>query len=98
LDCCRPDVIGTRRPPCRQEHRGIGWPAEPTSWVLAGLQAAGSSPGVLDVVGDAGDFLVGGHKKTAYAVIPAIVARRGGAGLVFPPRPGARRGSIPGSG
>ena len=80
LDYRRPDVIGTRRPACRQEHRRIDWPAERTSWVLAKLQAADSSPGVLDVLGGAEYYLFGGHREDGLRGDPgAIVARRGGA-------------------
>ncbi|MGE5291330.1 MAG: hydrogenase maturation protein [Micromonosporaceae bacterium] len=80
LDYRRADVIGTRRPPCRQEHRRIDWQAEPTSWVLAKLQAADSRPGVLDVIGGAEYFLFGGHEEDRLRGDPgAIVARRKGA-------------------
>ena len=53
LDYRRPDVTGQCRPPCRQASRGIDWLAEPAKTVLAKLRAADSSPGVLDVLGDA---------------------------------------------
>ncbi len=80
LDYGRPDVIGTLRPPCRQEHRRIDWAAEPTSSVLAKLRAADSRPGILDVIGDAEYFLFGGHEEQGLRGDPgAIVARRGGA-------------------
>jgi putative two-component system protein, hydrogenase maturation factor HypX/HoxX len=80
LDYSRPDVVGRRRPLCRQEHRRIDWPAEPTSSVLAKLRAADSRPGVLDVIGDAEYFLFGGHEEGRLRGDPgAIVARRGGA-------------------
>src|SRR6266498_4203274 len=80
LDYSRPDVIGTLRPPCRQEHRRIDWAAEPTSSVLAKLRAADSRPGILDVIGDAEYFLFGGHEEQGLRGDPgAIVARRGGA-------------------
>jgi putative two-component system hydrogenase maturation factor HypX/HoxX len=80
LDYRRPDVTGRQRPPCRQEHRRIDWPAEPTVSVLAKLRAADSSPGVLDVIGDAEFFLFGGHEEDRLRGAPgAIVARRGGA-------------------
>jgi methionyl-tRNA formyltransferase len=79
-DYSRPDVIGARRPPCRQQHRRIDWPAEFTSWVLAKLQAADSTPGVLDVIGDAEYYLFGGHPEDGLRGDPgAIVAKRGGA-------------------
>jgi putative two-component system hydrogenase maturation factor HypX/HoxX len=80
LDYSRPDVTGARRPPCRQQHRRIDWQAEFTSWVLAKLQAADSSPGVLDVIGDAEYYLFGGHEEDGLRGDPgAIVAKRGGA-------------------
>ena len=80
LDYSRPGVTGRRRPPCRQEHRRIDWPAEPTSSVVAKLRAADSRPGVLDVIGEAEYFLFGGHEEDHLRGDPgAIVARRGGA-------------------
>jgi putative two-component system hydrogenase maturation factor HypX/HoxX len=80
LDYSRPGVAGRRRPPCRQEHRRIDWPAEPTSSVLAKLRAADSRPGVLDMIGEAEYFLFGGHEEDHLRGDPgAIVARRGGA-------------------
>jgi putative two-component system hydrogenase maturation factor HypX/HoxX len=79
-DYSRPDVIGARRPPCRQQHRRIDWPAEFTSWVLAKLQAADSSPGVLDVIGDTEYYLIGGHPEDGLRGDPGtIVAKRNGA-------------------
>jgi putative two-component system protein, hydrogenase maturation factor HypX/HoxX len=80
LDYRRPGVTGRPRPPCRQEHRRIDWPAEPTAEVLAKLQAADSRPGVVDVIGGAEYFLFGGHEEQALRGDPgAILARRGGA-------------------
>jgi putative two-component system hydrogenase maturation factor HypX/HoxX len=80
LDYGRPDVLGTLRPPCRQEHRRIDWLAEPTSRILAKLRAADSRPGVLDTIGDAQYFLFGGHEEQDLRGEPgAVVARRGGA-------------------
>ena len=80
LDYSRPGVTGGPRPPCRQEHRRIDWPSEPTSSVLAKLRAADSRPGVLDVIGGTEYFLFGGHEEDHLRGDPgAIVARRGGA-------------------
>jgi putative two-component system protein, hydrogenase maturation factor HypX/HoxX len=80
LDYGRPDVTGRLRPPCRQADRGIDWPAEPTEVVLAKLRAADSSPGVLDEIGGAGYYLVGGHPEDKLRGRPgAILARRDGA-------------------
>jgi putative two-component system protein, hydrogenase maturation factor HypX/HoxX len=80
LDYSRPDVPGESRPPCRQEHRRVDWLAEPTSSVAAKLLAADSSPGVLDVLGDAEYFLFGGYEDDRLRGDPgAIIARRGGA-------------------
>ena len=63
LDYSRPDVAGQYRPPCRQADRGIDWSAEPTSAALTKLRAADSSPGVLDAIGGAEYYLVGGHEE-----------------------------------
>jgi putative two-component system protein, hydrogenase maturation factor HypX/HoxX len=80
LDYSRSDVAGQCRPPCRQADRGIDWQAEPTGAVLAKLRAADSSPGVLDVIGDAEYYLVGGHEEDDLRGEPGtIVARRDGA-------------------
>ncbi len=80
LDYSRPDVAGQCRPPCRQADRGIDWQAEPAGAVLAKLRAADSSPGVLDVIGDAEYYLVGGHEEDDLHGEPGtIVARRDGA-------------------
>ena len=80
LDYSRPDVAGQCRPPCRQADRGIDWQAEPAGVVLAKLRAADSSPGVLDVIGDAEYYLVGGHEEDDLRGEPGtIVARRDGA-------------------
>jgi putative two-component system protein, hydrogenase maturation factor HypX/HoxX len=80
LDYSRSDVAGECRPPCRQEHRRIDWPADPTCLVLAKLRAADSSPGLLDVIGDAEYFLFGGYEEDQLRGAPgAIVAQRGGA-------------------
>jgi putative two-component system protein, hydrogenase maturation factor HypX/HoxX len=80
LDYSRPGVTGRQRPPCRQEHRRIDWPEEPTSSVLAKLRAADSSPGVVDVIDGAEYFLFGGHEEDHLRGDPgAILARRGGA-------------------
>ena len=103
LDYGRPEVAGKYRPPCRQADRGIDWQAEPTGAVLAKLRAGDSSPGVLDVIGDAEYYLVGGHEEDDLRGEPGtIVARRDGAicrattdGAVWIPqlrrRPGTRR-------
>ncbi len=80
LDYSRPDVTGQSRPPCRQADRRIDWPSEPTGAVLAKLRAADSSPGVLDVLGDAEYYLVGGHPEDDLRGEPGtILARRDGA-------------------
>jgi putative two-component system protein, hydrogenase maturation factor HypX/HoxX len=80
LDYGRPDVWGRCRPPCRQADRRINWAAEPASAVLAKLRAADSSPGVLDVIGDAEYYLIGGHPEDELHGEPGtILARRDGA-------------------
>ena len=80
LDYSRPGVTGQCRPPCRQADRRIDWQAEPTSSVLAKLRAADSSPGVLDVIGDAEYYLAGGHEEDDLRGQPGtILARRDGA-------------------
>jgi putative two-component system protein, hydrogenase maturation factor HypX/HoxX len=80
LDYSRPDVSGRCRPPCRQADRRIDWSAEPTSAVLVKLLAADSGPGVLDVIGDAEYYLVGGHPEDELHGKPGtILARREGA-------------------
>jgi putative two-component system hydrogenase maturation factor HypX/HoxX len=80
LDYSRPDVTGRCRPLCRQEHRRIDWPAEPTPAVVARLRAADSSPGVLDVIGGTGYLLFGGYEDSELRGEPgAIIARRDGA-------------------
>jgi len=80
LDYGRPGVFGRARPPCRQADRRIDWSAEPTSAVLARLWAADSSPGVLDVIGDAEYYLVGGYAEDDLSGIPGtILAQRDGA-------------------
>jgi putative two-component system hydrogenase maturation factor HypX/HoxX len=80
LDYGRPDVTGVHRRPCRQEDRRIDWSDEPSSSVLAKLQAADSSPGVLDMIGDAEYFLFGGYEEDGMRGEPgSILARRAGA-------------------
>ena len=80
LDYGRPDVTGVHRRPCRQEDRRIDWSDEPSSSVLAKLQAADSSPGVLDVIGDAEYFLFGGYEEDGMRGEPGtILVRRAGA-------------------
>ncbi len=80
LDYGRPDVVGVHRRPCRQEDRRIDWPDEPSSSVLAKLQAADSSPGVLDMIGNDEYFLFGGYEESGMRGEPgAILARRTGA-------------------
>jgi putative two-component system protein, hydrogenase maturation factor HypX/HoxX len=80
LDYGHPDVVGVGRPPCRQEDRRIDWSSEPSSSVLAKLQAADSSPGVLDGIGDAEYFLFGGYEENGLrGEAGAILARRAGA-------------------
>ena len=80
LDYACPGVTGRLRPPCRQPDRLIDWAAEPTFSVLAKLRAADSRPGVLDVIGGAEYFLVGGHEEDHLRGAPgAIIARRDGA-------------------
>jgi putative two-component system protein, hydrogenase maturation factor HypX/HoxX len=80
LDYARPDVTGRLRPPCRQADRRIDWQADPTEAVLAKLRAADSSPGVLDVLGGAECYLVGGHPEDELRGAPGtILARRDGA-------------------
>ena len=80
LDYSRPEVAGKCRPPCRQSDRRIEWQAEPTGAVLAKLRAADSGPGVLDMIGDAEYYLVGGHEEDDLRGEPGtIVARRDGA-------------------
>ena len=102
LDYGHPDVAGACRPLCRQEDRRIGWSHEPTSAVLAKLRAADSSPGVLDMIGDAEYFLFGGYEENGLRGEPgAILARRTGAicratadGAVWIPQ--LRRRRVPG--
>ncbi|HEY7431519.1 MAG TPA: enoyl-CoA hydratase-related protein [Streptosporangiaceae bacterium] len=80
LDYHGPGVFGRLRPPCRQPDRRIDWAAEPTASVLAKLRAADSRPGVLDVLGGAEYFLVGGHAEDHLRGEPgAVIARRDGA-------------------
>jgi putative two-component system protein, hydrogenase maturation factor HypX/HoxX len=80
LDYGRAEVTGRLRGPCRQEHRRIDWPAEPTSAVLAKLRAADSRPGVLDLIGGTAYFLYGGYEEDHLRGAPGtIIARRGGA-------------------
>jgi putative two-component system hydrogenase maturation factor HypX/HoxX len=80
LDYTRPDVTGRSRPPCRQADRRIDWPADPTDVVLAKLRAADSSPGVLDEIGGAQYYLIGGHREDQLSGPPGtILARRDGA-------------------
>ena len=80
LDYGRPGVSGRCRPPCRQADRRIDWQAETTDVVLAKLRAADSSPGVLDVIGDAEYYLVGGHEEDDLRGEPGtVLARRDGA-------------------
>jgi putative two-component system protein, hydrogenase maturation factor HypX/HoxX len=102
LDYGHLDVAGVCRPLCRQEDRRIGWSDEPTSAVLAKLRAADSSPGVLDMIGDAEVFLFGGYEENGLCGEPgAILARRTGAicratadGAVWIPQ--LRRRRVPG--
>jgi putative two-component system hydrogenase maturation factor HypX/HoxX len=80
LDYSCPDVTGQCRPPCRQADRRIDWSADATSVVLAKLRAADSSPGVLDVIGDAEYYLVGGEPEDELHGEPgSILAQRDGA-------------------
>ena len=80
LDYSRPGVTGRCRPPCRQGDRRIDWQADPTCLVLAKLRAADSSPGVLDVIGDAEYYLAGGHEEDGLRGQPGtILAQRDGA-------------------
>ena len=80
LDYSRPYVYGRCRPPCRQADRRIDWQAETTDVVLAKLRAADSSPGVLDVIGDAEHYLVGGHEEDDLRGEPGtVLAWRDGA-------------------
>jgi putative two-component system protein, hydrogenase maturation factor HypX/HoxX len=80
LDYTRPGVTGRWRPPCRQADRRIDWLTEPTSSVMVKLRAADSSPGVLDVIGEAEYFLAGGYEEDQLRGEPGkIIARRDGA-------------------
>ncbi len=80
LDYSCPNVTGQCRPPCRQADRRIDWPADPASVVLAKLRAADSSPGVLDVIGGAEYYLVGGEPEDELRGEPgSILAQRDGA-------------------
>jgi putative two-component system hydrogenase maturation factor HypX/HoxX len=75
-----PEPSRSPRPPCRQADRRIDWFADPTAVVLAKLWAADSSPGVLDVIGDAEYYLVGGYTEDDLRGAPGtILARRDGA-------------------
>ncbi len=102
LDYSRPGVYGRCRPPCRQADRWIDWQAETTDVVLAKLRAADSSPGVLDVIGDAEHYLVGGHEEDDLRGEPGtVLARRDGAvcrattdGAIWIPQ--LRRRPVPG--
>jgi putative two-component system hydrogenase maturation factor HypX/HoxX len=102
LDYGRPGVFGQPRPPCRQADRRIDWPSEPTCAVLAKLRAADSSPGVLDVIGGAEYYLIGGHAEDELRGAPGtILAQRDGAicrattdGAVWIPQ--LRRRPVPG--
>jgi putative two-component system hydrogenase maturation factor HypX/HoxX len=73
LDYGHPAAVGVCRPRCRQEDRRIDWSGEATSSVLAKLQAADSSPGVLDVIGDAEYFLFGGYEENGLRGEPGAI-------------------------
>jgi putative two-component system hydrogenase maturation factor HypX/HoxX len=80
LDYNNPGVTGRCRPPCRQVNRKIHWADEPTWSVLAKLQAADSSPGILDVIDGVEYYLYGGYEDDELRGQPgAIIARRNGA-------------------
>src|SRR5258707_596126 len=74
------EATGGGRRHRRQPDRRRDWEAEPTSRVLARLQAADSRPGVLDMISGTEYYLFGGHEEGRLRGLPgAIIPRRDGA-------------------
>lgn len=80
LDYNKPEVKGRLRPNMKQTDRRIAWDIEPTDSILAKINAADGSPGVLDSLGGNDYYLYGASKDDKLTGRPGeLVATRLGA-------------------
>jgi putative two-component system hydrogenase maturation factor HypX/HoxX len=80
LDYSNPGIRGRLRPPMRQGDRAIDWSRDSTEAVVRRINAADSSPGVLDTLFGKSFFLYGAHEEERIKGAPGhILAQRHGA-------------------
>jgi putative two-component system protein, hydrogenase maturation factor HypX/HoxX len=80
LDYSKPEVKGRLRPMMKQSGRRIDWTTDSVATIIAKINAADGTPGVLDAIEGEEFYLYGAHKEGTLKGIPgAIVAQRYGA-------------------
>src|SRR5579885_1387696 len=77
LDYSNPGIRGRLRPPMRQGDRAIDWSRDSTEAVVRRINAADSSPGVLDTLFGKSFFLYGAHEEERIKGAPATFSRKG---------------------
>jgi putative two-component system hydrogenase maturation factor HypX/HoxX len=79
VDYSKPEAFGRVRPLMKQGDRSLNW-SESTASIIRKIQAADSSPGVLDLIYNDSYYLFGVHEESDLKGPPgAIVAKRYGA-------------------
>lgn len=80
LDYTRADVLGTLKPLMKQRDRFIDWSVDTTDTVVRKINAADSTPGVLDTLAGEEYYLYGAHIESQLRAEPGeVVAQRHGA-------------------
>jgi putative two-component system hydrogenase maturation factor HypX/HoxX len=80
LDYSKPEVKGRLRPLMKQNDRRIDWASDPMADIIAKINAADGSPGVLDTLEGEEFYLYGAHAEGILRGRPgAILAQRYGA-------------------
>lgn len=80
LDYNKPDVLGRLRPAMKQEQRTIDWRYDSTTAILAKINAADGSPGVLDTLLGHQVYLYGAAPESNLRGKPGeLLAKRDGA-------------------
>ncbi|MEQ1528890.1 MAG: hydrogenase maturation protein, partial [Methylococcales bacterium] len=65
LDYAKADVRGRLRPLMKQQERKIDWQADDVATIIKKINAADSTPGVLDVIDNQEYFLYGAHAESS---------------------------------
>lgn len=79
VDHSNPQVFGRPRPSMKQSDRRLNW-SDATANIIRKIQAADSSPGVLDQICNESFYLYGAHEESELKGLPGVIlAQRHGA-------------------